>query len=194
MNGEERVLTIPNFLSFYRLCAAPVAAWMAIDGQRTAFAVLIAISLASDIMDGIIARAFNQKTVLGARLDSFADMFTLLAACLGVVMFEWTSIKPDMIWLILFGVCFALSTLVPVVRFGRPPAFHLYSFRINGYILGAFFFTLFVFGYYKAFFIFAMVVGSVASLEVVAVALTLEEFKTDQRGLYWVLRNRSQMK
>lgn len=186
----ERIVTIPNALSFYRLCAAPVILYLVIIGAREPFAVMLVVSLGTDVADGLIARLFNQKTRLGARLDSFADEFTFLVAIIGLLTFEWPALRGDWVFLAIFLVSYVASSLVPYLRFGKLPAFHLYSFRATGYLLAANFILIFTLGYMRGFFLFALVFGTLACLEIVAVALALDTFRTDQRGLYWVLRNR----
>jgi hypothetical protein len=49
---------------------------------------------------------------------------------------------------------------------------------------------LFTVGYFRGFLIFTMIFAAIAALEVVAVALCLDGFRTKQRGLYWVLKAR----
>ena len=186
---SERILNIPNALSFYRLAAAPVILILIFAGQREAFSVLVVISLITDALDGFIARVFGQTTTLGARLDSRADELTLGVAVVGAFVFERTSFWPDLPWLYLWLVCFVLSRLVPYLRFGRFPALHLYSSRISGYLLAVNFVLLFTIGYQREFFVFAFVFASLACLEIVAISLLQKEFKADQKGIYWVLRD-----
>lgn len=190
MSTKYQLATIPNAISFYRLCAAPFAAYAAIDGNRSLFAVLIIISLLSDVADGLIARVFRQQSDFGARLDSVADDITFAVGVLGIFMFEFDAISADIFWLLLLMILWILSTVLPLIRFGRTPAFHLYSFRANGYLLALFFVYLFAVGYSQTFFILVTVFGSLACIEVIAVTLVLDEFKTNQRGLWWVLRER----
>ena len=190
MLTKSQFVTIPNAISLYRLCAAPFATYAAIDGNRSLFSVLIIISLLSDVADGLIARAFHQQTDVGARLDSVADDVTFGAGVLGVFMFEFDAIKADVFWLLLLMMFWVLSTVVPLIRFGRTPAFHLYAFRASGYFLASFFVYLFTIGYSQTFFISATVFGSLACIEVITVTLMLDEFKINQRGLWWVLRER----
>ncbi|HKU65587.1 MAG TPA: CDP-alcohol phosphatidyltransferase family protein, partial [Rhizomicrobium sp.] len=76
---------IPNALSAYRLGMVPVLAGLALTGREKFFVLLIVISLVSDILDGLIARAFRLQTAFGAKLDSIADDATYIAAFIGVV-------------------------------------------------------------------------------------------------------------
>ncbi len=93
--GPDRFLTIPNALSSYRLCAAPFIAGLVYLQNRDAFAVLLVISLLTDMLDGLIARFSNQASRLGARLDSLADMATFIVAAIGLWVFERDTLRPE---------------------------------------------------------------------------------------------------
>jgi phosphatidylglycerophosphate synthase len=85
-----RLMTLPNSLSFSRFVLAPVAAWALIE-DRTALTVLaFVLAIASDILDGRVARARQQTTRLGTLIDHGADatFVTIMlagAALLGLV-------------------------------------------------------------------------------------------------------------
>src|SRR5579863_6763046 len=70
---KNRVLTVPNQLTFLRLAFLPLFI-IAIQYDRYSWAlgILVAGGL-SDALDGWLARELNQKTALGAYLDPIAD-------------------------------------------------------------------------------------------------------------------------
>ncbi|HKV04985.1 MAG TPA: CDP-alcohol phosphatidyltransferase family protein [Candidatus Acidoferrales bacterium] len=74
---KNRILTVPNQLTFLRLAFLPFFI-MAIKYDRDALAlgILVAGGL-SDALDGLLARQLNQKTPLGAYLDPIADKLLL---------------------------------------------------------------------------------------------------------------------
>lgn len=85
---SDRILTIPNLLSFLRLALVPVFLLFLIDGQDIAALIVLAVSGFTDFLDGFIARRFNQVTRLGQLLDPAADRLYILAAVLGLVVRE----------------------------------------------------------------------------------------------------------
>ncbi|PSL39350.1 cardiolipin synthase [Labedella gwakjiensis] len=85
---SDRILTIPNLLSFLRLALVPVFLLFLIDGQDIAALIVLAVSGFTDFLDGFIARRFDQVTRLGQLLDPAADRLYILAAVLGLVMRE----------------------------------------------------------------------------------------------------------
>ena len=82
---QNKILTIPNVLSFFRLCLIPVIVWLYIGKQDYFWTLMILIlSGATDIIDGIIARKCNMISDFGKAFDPIADKLTQAAmlACL----------------------------------------------------------------------------------------------------------------
>ena len=65
-------LDTPNFLSGFRLIAAPFLLSFAWMGHPNLFLSLLAISLFTDSIDGFVARKLNASSGFGAKLDSWA--------------------------------------------------------------------------------------------------------------------------
>ncbi len=75
--GPSGVLTLPNLLTLVRIALAPVFLWLYVAGDaRLALAVFVAAA-ATDLLDGLAARALDQHSRLGAFLDPIADKFLL---------------------------------------------------------------------------------------------------------------------
>ena len=189
-SSREAVVNIPNALSLYRLVMAPVIAGLAFAGWERPFAILIVVSLLTDILDGLIARAFRLQTRFGARLDSIADDATYIAAFIGVFIFKRDEIGPHIPYLYLFIVLVTLTTIVPLAKFGRTPSFHLYSFRVGGYLQGFLLAYLFVFGFEVHFYYVVLTFGMLACIEVIAVTFLVRAPISNARGVYWILRER----
>jgi CDP-diacylglycerol--glycerol-3-phosphate 3-phosphatidyltransferase len=78
--------TIPNILTLLRLAAIPVMAWFILAGQEfllESFIMFILIWV-TDLLDGLIARKFNQMTDFGKLFDPLVDKIFQLT--LAVVM------------------------------------------------------------------------------------------------------------
>ena len=71
---SDRILTIPNVLSFLRLLLIPLFVWLALvpEADWWAFGIL-ALSSVTDWLDGVIARRFDMMSRLGQVLDPVAD-------------------------------------------------------------------------------------------------------------------------
>jgi cardiolipin synthase (CMP-forming) len=187
----ENVLTVPNFISFYRLIMFPVILVLALGGYERAFVVLLVINLISDILDGNIARMFNLQTRFGAGLDNLADMGTYFLALLGIFLFRWEEVSPHAWFLYIFLAVFVLSYIIAFGRFGKIPGLHLYSAVTAGYIQGIFFFILFVWGFYAWMFYLAVGWGIIAYIEKIFVLLRLDDIKSGVKGLYWLIKSES---
>jgi cardiolipin synthase (CMP-forming) len=86
----ERVLTIPNLISFVRLLGVPVFLWLVLVVRSTTgdwWAVgLLAVAGLSDWLDGKIARALHQQTRLGQLLDPAADRLYIVATVIALAV------------------------------------------------------------------------------------------------------------
>ncbi|MBE6649128.1 MAG: CDP-alcohol phosphatidyltransferase family protein [Ruminococcaceae bacterium] len=77
---QNKILTIPNILSFFRLCLIPVIVWLYVGKQDYLWTLLIlTLSGITDIVDGIIARKFNMVSNFGKAFDPVADKLTQMA-------------------------------------------------------------------------------------------------------------------
>lgn len=73
-------LTLANQLTFLRLVAVPFFVLSVLEA-RFGLALLIFVSAGvTDLLDGLVARVFRQRTALGAFLDPAADKLLLIAA------------------------------------------------------------------------------------------------------------------
>lgn len=74
---KNKILTIPNLLSLFRLCLIPVIIWLYIgkESYNWTFFVLLLSGL-TDVVDGFIARKFHMVSDLGKIIDPIADKLT----------------------------------------------------------------------------------------------------------------------
>ena len=76
------MLTVPNALTLLRLFAVPVFLFASFRGEyRLAFFIFVAAAF-TDVLDGLIARRFNQRSRLGAILDPAADKTMMIGGYL----------------------------------------------------------------------------------------------------------------
>ena len=74
------VITFPNILTLLRICAVPFFAISVWYGHTLEACILFAAAGMTDMLDGWIARRFNQKSTLGALLDPAADKLLMTTA------------------------------------------------------------------------------------------------------------------
>lgn len=83
--GSDRILTVPNVISFARLASVPVFVWLFVSGRENAGWLLYAAGAWSDFFDGFIARRTNQVSELGKILDPVADRVLIIALAVALV-------------------------------------------------------------------------------------------------------------
>jgi CDP-diacylglycerol--glycerol-3-phosphate 3-phosphatidyltransferase len=188
---KERFWNIPNILSLYRLLVFPFILWLIFSGNQDLFAVFIAISLGTDFLDGLIARLFHLQTVMGARLDSWADTGTFICSFLGIWLFKWDHIAPHAWMWWLFFAMWALSYIVVFAKFRGLLGLHTYLFKITGYLQGAFIICLFLFDFYSWLFYLSLGAGTLACLEEIIIISLISKPAVNVKGLYWVIQNRN---
>lgn len=86
---KKELLTIPNFLSLFRLLLIPVYIRMYIQATNNLdyymAGTLLGISCLTDLADGKIAREFNMVSNVGKLLDPLADKLTQFALLLSLL-------------------------------------------------------------------------------------------------------------
>lgn len=111
---EDRVLTIPNALSFARLLLIPVFLWLVLVVRADLAAVaVLAVSGITDWADGVIARRTGQTTRLGRLLDPLVDRLTIAATLIGLALRD---LVPWWLVAVLAARELLLLALVPALR------------------------------------------------------------------------------
>ena len=113
---QKKILTIPNILSFFRLCLIPAIMWLYIKRQDYLWTLIVLIlSGITDIVDGIIARKCNMVSDFGKAFDPVADKLTQIAT-----LFCLISRFPYMVYpfaiLVFKEVCTAITSLISIKR------------------------------------------------------------------------------
>ena len=86
-NQEEvsnRIFTVPNVISFIRLCLVPVFFVLLFNGFDLAATLLFAIAAGTDWVDGQIARRTHQVSRLGQLLDPAVDRILMISGVVGL--------------------------------------------------------------------------------------------------------------
>lgn len=116
------LVTLPNIISFARLCAVPLAVWLVLQQLMEAAFVLFMLAGASDALDGWLARRQGGGNKVGAVLDPIADkalmvsMYVTLAAI--HVLPDWLAI------LIVFRDVMIVGGVLMLFLLGHPPVIH----------------------------------------------------------------------
>lgn len=77
-------LTVPNLISLLRIISIPFIAYLTSQHKMLQALLVLAVSSASDSLDGMIARKFNQVSKIGQILDPIADRLLILCSILAL--------------------------------------------------------------------------------------------------------------
>jgi len=101
---ENFQLNMPNIATLSRLILTFLVVYMIFSGySRIAIAIVFVIAALTDTLDGTLARRFNMKSQVGARLDQVIDrIFTLMIVIALVIYFIIGKIADKNLILMLF--------------------------------------------------------------------------------------------
>lgn len=117
---SDRILTIPNLLSFLRALGIPLLIWLILVKEFDGWAIFVlTIAGISDYADGKIARAFNQSSKLGAMLDPAVDRLYIAATLIALAIRD---VVPLWILVLLVARDLLLATTLPALyKIGHGP-------------------------------------------------------------------------
>ncbi|CAM8893815.1 unnamed protein product [Rhodiola kirilowii] len=95
----QSFVNLPNFISMSRLISGPALGWMIVNEWYTTAFVGLAISGATDWLDGYVARKMNINSVVGSYLDPLADK--VLIGCVAVAMVHKDLLHPGLVAIVL---------------------------------------------------------------------------------------------
>jgi cardiolipin synthase (CMP-forming) len=83
-DARDIYLTVPNLISALRIISIPFISLLIAKHQMIPALLVLAASAASDGLDGIIARRFNQVSKIGQILDPIADRLLIFCSILAL--------------------------------------------------------------------------------------------------------------
>ena len=75
---HENIYTFPNILTFSRILATPIIAYLILHDKPYLATSLLLYAGMTDLIDGWIARQYNLKSVVGTVIDPMADKFLMI--------------------------------------------------------------------------------------------------------------------
>ena len=117
-------LTIPNALTVVRMFGSVSLVPLAVAGREDIFVVLFLILAATDWLDGKLASVLNQRTDLGARLDSYGDFLLYGAALIGAWLLYQEVLLQLWPFIAVAITLFVVSLTFSYLKFRRWPSYH----------------------------------------------------------------------
>lgn len=99
-------MNLPNYITLLRIFLVPIFFGFLTyySGDRPNFRwlalIIFLIGIATDALDGLIARSFKKQTKLGTFLDPFADKLLLLTGFIGITISNAFALKPPL-WVVI---------------------------------------------------------------------------------------------
>ena len=184
-----------NGITLYRLLATPVLFYLVVSDQLNLFKWLIAISFFTDAVDGYLARKYHVVSKLGAKLDSIADDFTILAALFGLYVFKTDFVKEYFpLFLFVIGI-FLIQTCAALYRYGKISSFHTYLAKIAAVFQAVFLILAFFLQEpYLPLFYCTIITTAIELAEEVMLVFILPKWQVNVKGLYWVIKSKRNIK
>jgi len=85
---SDRILNIPNMLTLARILITPFIIFAILEHQPVLALILMAVAGFTDMLDGAIARYFNQRSTVGAFMDPMADKLLLISTIVTLYVIE----------------------------------------------------------------------------------------------------------
>ena len=117
----HKIITIPNILSFLRLCMIPWFVWLYCWQKNYPMtAVVLLLSGLTDVADGFIARHFHMVSNFGKALDPVADKLTqfCMLVCL-LTRDEFRLIIIPVVLIVIKEIATGISSLIVIKKTGE---------------------------------------------------------------------------
>lgn len=179
-----------DWISFYRILAAPLLLVLLWLDKRELFTWFLLISYFTDMIDGFLARKFKISSARGSQLDSFGDQVTFSIGLIGLFIFEYEFIVKNLSLILIAFIPYIIQMIIAYFKYGKTTAFHTYLAKTSALIQGTFIlWALFFMPNYWLF--YAMIIfGIIETTEEIILIFMHEEWASDIKGIYWVLRDK----
>lgn len=182
---------IVNLITLYRIVTFPLLLVFLFMGSLEMFRWFLLASFFTDAIDGTLARRYQATSVLGARLDSIGDDLTVLAAAAGLFVFEFGFVKDVLAWLIILFAVFLIQVVSSLIRYGKISSFHTYLAKIAAVVTALFLLSVFFLEQViHPLFYAAWIITALELIEETIIVFINADWKTNVKGLYWVLKKR----
>ena|ERR1041385_5226120 len=188
---KKATYMIINSMTLYRLVAAPFLVLLIILGEMELFKWLLLISFFTDAVDGFFARKFNTTSAFGAHIDSIADDCTIMAAIVGLCVWNFAFLLKEIVPIAILFVLYLVQNVLALRRFRRTTSFHTYTAKVAA-VSQAIFLLTFFFIPQPIYWVFYLMVSLtiIDLLEEIVLVIILRDYRVNIKGLYWIYAER----
>ena len=112
----RRLNYLPNLLSSVRIALAPAMLGAAYSNAKAGFTVLLAIAMATDVLDGFLARQWRVESEIGRKLDRWGDLLTVSLGAMGIYFLWPQVVEAEWQWALAAFAGYVLSGVRRVVQ------------------------------------------------------------------------------
>jgi phosphatidylglycerophosphate synthase len=191
--NSRKAVRIVNIITLYRIVTFPVLIVLALTHQIGIFKWLLLASFLTDAVDGFLARKYSATSVLGARLDSIGDDLTILAAMTGLFVTQLDFIMDELTLILILFALFVIQLTSSLMRYKKISSFHTYLAKAAAVVTALFLLSVFFLKeiLYPLFY-FSIIVTALELVEEILIVFFLPKWKANVKGLWWVLRMRTE--
>ena len=185
---SDRLLTVPNIICGIRLAGSFVLIAIAWLDRSELFLWIYLVLAMSDWIDGKLAILLNQRSVFGARLDSWADTALYVALFVGTVMLQGNIVRAEIAWFIPPAAAYVISTAAGVWKYRRWPSYHTRAAKIGWFLIMIAAIGLFT-GWSLWPLRIALAFAVFTNLETFAITIVSPAWRTDVASIYHAWRD-----
>lgn len=182
-----KVVTLPNAITSLRLIGSPGLVVLAFWQQPEWLALLAAILVITEWLDGLLARALHAESSIGARLDTVADAFFYCSLLAAVAILIPDRIRNEGYWIGAAIGSYLASWVASLVKFRCLPSYHTWMAKGAWFIVGPGIIML-VLGWSPWILRAAMCIVVVTNVEAVLITLTLAKPRVDVPSIWHAKR------
>ena len=184
MFRENKIINIPNILSFLRIILS-LYIFFIWDKPYILLLIILVIGF-TDILDGYIARIFNQKTIIGAWLDSIADFVFYISFIICVIIYDINKILELKYFIIIIFILKILSIIICHIKYKKIGFLHTIGNKITGIII---FIGICIFILFKdnIGIRIGLYISILSSLEELIINIIGKKYKENIKGIYEII-------
>ena len=182
---------IPSGLITLRFLIVPYLLWDALDGETSVwFLVVFIFAFLSDIFDGIIARRLGVSTPQLRQANSWADVCLYLCIAASTYLVHPQTLIIYRLPLLIVIIVQIIWWIVNLIKYGKPASYHTYSAKLWEITLFIATIALFGFNYAQITLWLTCIIGTLHTMEEIAMTLILLEWENDVLSIFHALKLR----
>jgi len=185
---------IADWISFYRIFAAPFLLLLIWLDLRLFFTWLLLISYSTDAIDGYLARKLKITSPRGSQLDSFGDQVTLIVGLIGLFYFETNFIKTNLVLILIAFIPYISQMGIAYFKYGKATAFHTYLAKLSAMLQSLFILWSLFFNPEYVLFYIMIIIGLLETFEEITLIVMYDNWVSDVKGIYWAFRDKRRLK